>query len=237
VSWNYSLNLAAFAEPLSKEARYWIGFLLADGCVSSCRGYAVISLALKFEDAGHVIKFAEFVGMPEVAVKDYCYRGSRRTQLAFSGKELVGQLAKYGVVPRKSLIAAVYPDLAFDSDFWRGVVDGDGCLDMSHGPSVSLGGSWQVVCAFSSYLQALTGFKPAVSKCRSIFQTAAHGQRACIVVSAIYYDGGSVVLDRKMAIAKKFADWEIEKYSRGSGKCGGQFLTEQTERTLLEVET
>ena len=237
MAWNYSLNLAAFAKPLSREAKYWIGFLLADGCITSCKGYAVISLALKFEDAEHVRKFAEFVGVPEVAVRDYCYKGSRRTQLAFSGKELVGRLAVYGVVPRKSLTAAVHPDLALDPDFWRGVVDGDGCLSISRGPIISLGGSHQVVGAFSDYLWTLTGFKPAISKCRSIFQTAARGQRACAVVSAIYYDGCSVGLDRKMAIAKEFTDWALEKYHRDSGKYGGQFSTEQTEKTLLEVNS
>ena len=44
------------------------------------------------------------------------------------------------------------------------------------------------------------------------------------------------MLDRKMAVAKEFADWELEKYHRDSGEHGGQHLTEQTERTLLEVD-
>jgi hypothetical protein len=40
-----------------------------------------------------------------------------------------------------------------------------------------------------------------------------------------------------MAIAKEFTDWALEKYHRDSGKYGGQFSTEQTEKTLLEVNS
>jgi hypothetical protein len=241
LSWNHGkhhLNLEAFAEPLSTEAKYWIGFLLADGCI--CQG--VVGLGLKIEDAEHVKKFARFVGACEDSVREFnsvnSFGRNHGVRLRFIGKELVSQLAKYGVVPHKSLTAAVHPDLATDPDFWRGVIDGDGYLTFSNFRHViGLGGSQHVVEAFSNYLLALTGFKPAASKDGSIFKTGASGRRACIVVSAIYYDGCSVGLDRKMAIAKEFTDWALEKYHRDSGKYGGQFSTEQTEKTLLEVNS
>ena len=122
----HHLNLEAFAEPLSPEARYWIGFLLADGCVSSNGNYDYIGLGLKFSDVEHVRRFARFVGVCEESVRERLgvnnFGKNHSAQLVFSGKGLIPQLAKYGVVPRKSWTASVPPTLAHDQDFWRGLV-------------------------------------------------------------------------------------------------------------------
>ena len=101
----HHLNLEAFAEPLSPEAKYWVGFLLADGCVSSNGNYDYIGLGLKFSDVEHVRKFARFVGVREESVRERLgvnnFGKNHAAQLVFSGKGLVPQLAKYGIVPRK----------------------------------------------------------------------------------------------------------------------------------------
>jgi hypothetical protein len=218
VSSKHHLNLSAFAEPLSKEAKYWIGFLLADGCITHSRNlFPVIELGLKIEDAAHVKNFATFVGVSEESVKEYRNKNSfgkgHYVLLAFAGKELIPQLAKYGIVPRKSFTATVHPDLEQDPDFWRGVVDGDGgmCLrEYAPYPYINLCGSKAVVESFVRYLQSFSSrnFAPTIGTCRSIFRTSFGGKAARAAISSIYYDLCKPVLARKMATAEICKAWK-----------------------------
>ena len=208
----HNLNLSAFAEPLTKDARYWIGCLLTDGCITN--GY--ICLRLKFEDAAHVKKFAKFVGIHEDSVREFDSinnKGrSHGVALQFTGKGLIPQLAKYCVVPRKTLTAVVHPDLVDDPDSWRGVIDGDGCLTWCGGsPGIKLCGSRQSVEAFADYLFRLVGFRPVIIPRGNISYVSLCGTRARTAVRTIYYDGCSPVLDRKAIIAKKIKAWKTKK--------------------------
>ena len=197
----HHLNLEAFAEPLSPEARYWIGFLLADGCIYNKRGLATIVLSLKAADAGHIRKFARFVGACEESVLEYDYINNLgRDHLAilqFTGKELVPQLAKYGVVPRKTKTASVPPSLAHDQDFWRGLVDGDGSVGKTKGYNqIQFSGTLALVEGFRDVCQAITGFRPGCTPNSSIFQSALCSPKADKLLHWLYYPG-AVALERK----------------------------------------
>src|ERR1700676_2904171 len=51
-----------FKQPLNEESAYWIGFLMADGCIKNTRkGYRVINLELTETDLNHIEKFKIFV--------------------------------------------------------------------------------------------------------------------------------------------------------------------------------
>jgi hypothetical protein len=219
----HRLNLLAFAEPLSKEAKYWIGFLLADGCIGSNKGYATIGLTLKFSDIEHIRKFARFVGVLEESVLEFkamtTFGEQHGAKLLFTGKELVLQLAKYGIVPRKSGREIVPDILSLDIDFWRGMVDGDGCIsiDKLGRPLISFAGSFQAVSKFRDFLQTIAcvanshtnAEKPYLLPNKSIFQTGLGTRRARDLITALYYSGCDPVLARKMAIAEKCKLWRI----------------------------
>lgn len=199
----YKLNDEAFSEPLSSESRYWLGFLLADGCISLNKGIPVISLGLHLGDIGHVKKFARFAGVGEESVKEVhydCHLGRCNGAIvSFSGKMLISRLAKYGVVPRKTKIAAVHESLSNDPDFWRGLIDGDGCPRIKPYPRLRLCGTSQVVNSFANYLKVLLDFRPTISAYTNspIFQTSVYGPKAIKAISVIYYTGCYPVLDRK----------------------------------------
>lgn len=197
----HHLNLSAFAEPLSAEARYWVGFLLADGCIGNSKGFAVIRLALKFEDAEHVRKFARFVGVSEESVREFDggtnFGRSHRVQVQFTGKELITQLAKYGVVPRKTKTASVPPSLAHDPDFWRGLVDGDGSVGKCRGyNTIYLCGTLAIVEGFRDICHIIVGFRPALRSVGSIFQANLGCAKATKLLHWLYYPG-AVALERK----------------------------------------
>jgi hypothetical protein len=222
----HTLNTSLFVEPLSKEARYWIGMLLADGNIYTKRQgqqeYKVLQFGLKLDDIEHIRKFARAVGVLEESVraygknsplgKDFC------AKVCFAAKELASQLAAYGITERKSLNEVVPESLALDHDFWRGMVDGDGSIGLyPYGrvngkpclyPQLHLCGSYQTIEKFTDFLLTITGFKPAICPCRSIFFCGLAGPKAKTAISAIYYDDCSPVLDRKMIIAKNCKQWQ-----------------------------
>src|SRR5581483_11715459 len=107
---------------------------MADGCVSGTSDgeqYRV-TLALAEEDAAHVVKYAKFLDRRsplEIIHQEIPgINSQRRIGLTVSSKHLTAALKQYGVGPRKSLTAEVSGGLEGSIDFWRGMVDGDGCL-------------------------------------------------------------------------------------------------------------
>ena len=109
----------------SEEKAYWLGFLYADGYVSSTTNHIELTLGLK--DYEHVLKFGEFIGYQGSIRKD-----DKRVRLSFQDKEMHQDLIDKGCVPNKSLV------LTFPSEnivpkyliyhFVRGYIDGDGYI-------------------------------------------------------------------------------------------------------------
>ena len=59
-----SLDESVFDDPLTTEAKYWVGFLMADGCVTfsgETDNETCVVLGLKSSDGAHVQEFREFV--------------------------------------------------------------------------------------------------------------------------------------------------------------------------------
>lgn len=121
----YSHNPDAFKET-TDESAYWIGFLMADGCISEAKGSQTrVRLVLKKEDIDHLQKFKEFVKSDKPI---YEYDHNKSVEFSLNSSKMVKDLIHWGVTPRKSLTAKAHPDLEMNPHFWRGIIDGDGCI-------------------------------------------------------------------------------------------------------------
>lgn len=233
----------------SEEAAYWVGFLLADGCVHSTTGrrQPVISLDLKASDRGHVEALAAFLGLPQEVVRPG-HQG-RSAALSIRSSRLADALARYGVVPRKSLTAE--PKLLTGSrHFWRGVVDGDGCLHITRVRKkyetgrravLQFTGSEKVTAAFAVFAASVAAGCEAVPK-----QVGNHwiwttsGSYAVRLVRELYA-GCSVALPRKLALAHEilalgesgYQTTEREDSPQGRSPRGRRFLTHNGETKPL----
>lgn len=106
----------------SEEKAYWLGFIYADGYVSSKRNY--FEITLKSADSDHLEKLRHFLGVSnKVSIKD------NKCRLSVGDKRFRESLMSQGVVPRKSLTLK-YPETlnGFDIPFIRGYFDGDGSV-------------------------------------------------------------------------------------------------------------
>jgi hypothetical protein len=141
----YPVNHAAFANT-TNESAYWIGFVMADGCIVKNNGVEVSS---HVRDAAHLKRFLAFIGSPGRPLRQ---QGKMVVACAYS-PELVADLARNGVVPRKSLGAEASPQLARRSSFWLGMIDGDGTVGVSRAPYIALCGSRPLMQQYRVFLE------------------------------------------------------------------------------------
>jgi hypothetical protein len=192
-----------------EEAAYWTGFLMADGCVHHAEGgKAYITLSLQARDRKHVEKFREFLksghklGRIIVNGRSYYRVGLRSDKIA-------ADLAKYGVVPRKSLTAKALL-LENNKHFWRGALDGDGTVILPtksrHRPILSLVGSRNLVSQFADYVSRFLGVTIPIYPRLSIWRVDVRGHKACALAEHFYADC-SIALDRKFAMLPLFMAW------------------------------
>ena len=117
-------NDSIFDNINTEEKAYWLGFLFADGAVSSGKGNSV-ELSLKLSDAEHLEKYSKFLEN-ESCVKTDSYR----CRVITCSKHFRKKLIELGCTPRKSLTLR-FPDYLpkeLIPHFIRGYFDGDGCF-------------------------------------------------------------------------------------------------------------
>ena len=196
-------------DAVTPTSAYWVGMLMADGHMGAS-GKSV-NLRLKISDQGHVEKLQRFLKSTH-AVRN----NKKRTYAALGVKSprLFVALGAYGVRPNKSLTAEVAPVLAHDRHFWRGLIDGDGCLsDYNRCPGLSLVGSERMIRQFEDFCAPyLDGYPLKTRVCghSPVWYAGMHGN-AAMTMLRVLYSGARVYLDRK----KAFAD---ELLSRNKGR-------------------
>lgn len=130
----YKYNTDVFKTPLSSTSAYWLGMLATDGCVYQ---HHKIQLSLSGDDGVHVLTFRNFMGggcinvIPpndNIVIRGVKTRNQEVTRIHIGSVEIVADVIKFGIVPKKTLTLRVTPDLCNSPDFWRGAIDGDGTI-------------------------------------------------------------------------------------------------------------
>lgn len=200
-----------FARP-TPEAAYWIGFLMADGCVMRVRHYQpCVRLGLAVKDDAHVEAFRRFLCTPNrITHSSSGQHHSRIARLSVSSSRLAQDLAKYGVVPHKQGRECVRR-LAHNRDFWRGVVDGDGCVSMyGRAAWIQLVGSRALLEQFRNFVcrhvpTYAGSVRPVAGK---QLWTIALAHRTARIVAHVLYHDATVSLERKARVARTMDTWK-----------------------------
>ncbi len=208
---SFTCNESAF-DTLTEESEYWLGFLMADGCVSIDRegNRKRLLVQLKKEDESHLYKLKSFL-CSEHRITNY----RNECQLEIGNSKLVLSLLKYGIVPNKSPIAEA-PDVLLESrHFWRGVVDGDGFVGFINSNKknntyrqqytrLSLCGTENICRQFSEFAFPLTNFFPKVTRMgkKNCYQVHYCTKKAESVIMKLYKNS-HVYLDRKYKFSEE----------------------------------
>ena len=109
---------------MSSEAKYWIGYILADGHIVNNGRHYSISLFSKNEDI--LMKFKDFIGEKAKMYK----RPTGIIQVVYHSKPTTQWFSEtFNIPENKSLI--LNPTLEIDWDILHGYFDGDGCIRMT----------------------------------------------------------------------------------------------------------
>lgn len=183
---------------LSEVDRYWLGYFRADGCISKQTGTAVFAQSTKEPVAG----FVSYLGLPEERCRYYTYsaqppgRPERKTYEGYRASSLpLGKMYSSLGVKTKLVDESLYEDI----DFWRGMVDGDGCIHHSKQGVVivSFCGVAYEVDKFADFCLKLFDSRPTVRPNHTIFQTSVGGDKAKYLCRLLYSGKYSALLYKK----------------------------------------
>jgi DNA-binding CsgD family transcriptional regulator len=200
----HSLNTSAF-KFRTEETSYWVGFLLADGNVNE---YGTISVHLQLRDIRHLRKLRRFLksGAPvRRVVNGSGYEpGSTFASFSVHSKDLVEQLAVFGVLPRKTGRERLLKQRQ-SRHIWRGVIDGDGCLSF-HGQrgyfQLKLYGSRSLCSQFAAFVRTVVPSRAKVRRSKTIYSFGLCCGPAERVARTLY-GNCNVCLGRKGAIIRR----------------------------------
>lgn len=192
------VNECYFDEIDCQEKAYWLGFLYADGAISSKSN--CIELSLSSRDVEHVRKFQralEYSG-------DRLFLDDVRCRFEFCSKHMKETLISRGCFPRKSLTLK-FPtesqlNYNFLFDFIRGYVDGDGSVMVGKNhrgervvPRLSILGTYD----FLNNLMVTTKWNHVKISHPSGCYSAEWGGRYVKEYIVKLYENATVYLDRK----------------------------------------
>lgn len=195
------LNEFAFDNLNTEEQYYWLGFMYADGNISSSGNRIEVGLSIK--DLKHLEKFRKFLNLGNPIRTGIDKRGIGWCHLSVRNKHLWNTLNNLGCTPCKSLTLK-FPDIRIFNNnkinilhFLRGYVDGDGCLSYYKSNKDSINTELNIV-----------GTKEFLSTIKFLFGNQ-HGLLRN--KSSINWENKAYSLNFNGAIARKFARYLYEK--------------------------
>lgn len=124
-----SYNRNIFSDIDTEEKAYWLGFILADGCIFRNE----LRIKLNSCDENHLMKFIEFInGVGEVNIQHEVHKSTKNilSKVVLVSKDIVNDLEKHGISRNKS--TKEIPNINIDNNlvrhYIRGFFDGDGCI-------------------------------------------------------------------------------------------------------------
>lgn len=223
----YEVKELIFDVP-SAARDYWLGFFLADGCLTRNKnsGTRVVALSLAVADIAHVEAFRDFIGSTHPVRVESNSRpggfgesnGTPLARLVIASDALADSLERLGIQERKSMREVMPAALAGSLDAWRGAIDGDGWVTVRRGdarPEIGLVGSLTLCRQLSEFARCV-GLRPApIRPSGNIFDVRYGGPEAVRLIRELY-DRPGPALRRKQITAHAIMSscWGTGEYIR-----------------------
>ncbi len=230
----YSLDTEALSDPARDITAYVLGFTWADGTLMSSGTAASLDglrFVLKESDSEHLKFLRAFFGSTAPvryfhSSKHPCGARFRQCGLFLYSKKLARQLVQYGFAERNAGVSNASPPAEIRQNaaaFWRGMIDGDGCIRRDSrvkfplsGWSVELAATRSTAKLFRDFIlerfpEACVDLRPnGISQCN--FRVAVSGPYAVKIIGLLY-PPNTVGLKRKARLARwirKAAEFAIQ---------------------------
>jgi hypothetical protein len=194
-----------FSDLSREDVQYWLGFLIADGYLSSV-GTLVVNLAKKDED--HLRKFqimtdSNWLELPKTgAVRSY-----------FANKKVAERLISYGITQRKSFTVDYKPELTWHT--LRGIFDGDGCVSGSHFRIHT--GSKSLAISIVKFFLSYRILMSCILQRGGLYCISTGNSSELIAINNLLYEGSNIFLERKKMIFGSIIEKLMMRQSANSG--------------------
>ena len=196
----YTLNHDFFSKIDTEQKAYALGLIASDGWVS--RSGKQTSLALQVRDKHILYDLRRAMHSDaRVFLKDRGgFAGSGpRMQIIFDSKKIAADLAKYGVVPGKSLTLR-YPTIPWwlERHFARGLFDGDGHIRALPKKAFYFLGTSALIDGLGAAIAHHTGIELSKADAKGCYRLSGYG-RSVAVLRWMYQDA-TIFLRRKRRV-------------------------------------
>jgi hypothetical protein len=189
---------------------------MADGCIRIRNKTRTLGLYIKTSDEDHIFKFRDFLGAGQKIAYNLVVSnngGSGTVGITVGSKRLVEALSKYGVIPNKTYMCKASNDLINDQNFWRGMIDGDGCvrLDKLGKPRIGICGTKEICDQFRDFCKTICPkINHKTTQDGSIWKINFANNIAANIIHRLYHDC-KIALDRKLKVARQVLEqnWKI----------------------------
>lgn len=206
-SYQVGWNRDVFQEINTPEKAYWLGFIMADGCIhvknkEKINGH--FSIDISGEDISHLYKFANFVEAQEDIIQHttHSITGNDLVHIQLCCAATLQDLYNLGIKPNKSG-KEKWIETPYYADYIRGYYDGDGYIKKNlH--SIGLVGSCELLSKIQDIFYDKLNIQPKTignhgSIYRIEYTNLSDKQK---IANYLWYDG-CVSLDRKQKLADK----------------------------------
>lgn len=217
----YTCNENYFDIIDTPEKAYWLGFIYADGCISTNHGNYIFQIALQRGDRLHLEKFLTCIQSTHpiydgMSVSEKIGNFPNSKIQFYSSPKLCERLIELGVTERKSLtldfpLSDIIPDELM-SHFIRGFFDGDGCISPMKRGKHNTPSDIIYVITFTGTMSMLNGIKrnlPLTNEIEikshgNVFELRIGGQQQLKRVLDYMYADSEMFLERKKETLEGF---------------------------------
>lgn len=182
----------------TEEKAYWLGFIMADGCVYIGTGNTKrLQINLKYDDVSHLNKFQKAIGS-DYSIQRKRVSNSSVAILKINSTKMCNDLVSLGVIERKSIICK-FPKIDRDLErhFIRGYFDGDGHVALNICDRVrkefSIVGGDEMITSIGKKLN-INKYSKKNSKVKII---AATSKKDLIYIHEYLYKDSTIYMNRK----------------------------------------
>lgn len=206
-------NERAF-DVIEDNAAYWCGFLFADGSIR--KDAPVLCLKLSERDIDQIKAFREFMQSTNGIGRETHIKGGTKcysVRLSLHSKHLCKRLKQLGLEHNR----IPCEELTTNRNFWRGTIDGDGCIQIKPHNRLILVGSRLFLEKWITYIRRLypnTVAKVRRDGYRSIHIVQLYGDCCRTVIKELYSDVDTVLM-RKYYKAQEIINAQTRNIETG----------------------
>jgi len=187
----------------NNETSYIGGLLGSDGHYNKTKN----SIELTLQDQDYKI-LEEISNYVEYSGKISKNKNRNITRLVISDPSFCIFFKNRGIIPNKSKIYKVPDIYKNNSNYWRGMIDGDGCIHITKDNRLllSLCGTYDVVYNFKLFCNSIVETKNKIieHKNKDLFSFNISGEKAIKILTIIYENKNNLFLERKYNKYKRF---------------------------------